>query len=355
MKENQNGELVVADFAGAGVQQIPSEACKGEPGRALHCVDLTNKRSPELRLKKIDADNPDIALAGVSFTLLKKDISGDYLPYLQGDNKIFITRQDGTLNFPFLAEGEYRLTETKPIPGYANLTKPIDFRVAKNAQIEVTTANQNYNNGILTIKNQKQSVPLEFNFQKIMSSNTQGNTCNNTFGVPVSDECKILVGNLKMQITAKNGGKQVAQTWDLANDWKEKALGGKQESVLEFKLPAGLADGEYILREIEAPAGFLATEEEWTLRIDNTARTVSWVKSPQETVLLFKDGADAKNSVPLIVKNPLIEYPALPLTGSFGVAPFAAAAGLLMCLALIMYLRRNAKSARYAGGDLLLT
>lgn len=337
--EDESRRLTLKDFNGPQFLSVQGEGCAPGDDRALTCFDIPNVRRPDLRLKKVDSANHEIALAGVEFTLEKKKEDGDsFSPYPNASESRFITRVDGGLSFPLLPIGEYRLRETKPVDGYLVPDKPILFAVKDSGLIEMSDAAFAYQDGVLTITNEKKPEPMTLLLRKVM--NREGGApgqdqCVDNQGAPVNTaDCGILMGSLTMTLSGPAGAGSpttVTKTWDLASAWTEHQIDGKTVRALELPIEGTMPSGDYVLAETEAPVGFAATDATWKLRVDQTARTISWVKPDGSLVLLHREGA-APSELPLVIPNDLVKNPSLPLTGSAGVGPYAIAAMLLIAV-----------------------
>lgn len=118
----------------------------------LITLDIANIKKPDIYFKKVDADNPDKALAGAEFEIRKKiknKESGkeEYLAIKrdgsvftpsgtnEGDKWTETSDKDGHFGFSDIPDGEYQIVETKAPEGYA-LVDTIVFKfVVENGKI----------------------------------------------------------------------------------------------------------------------------------------------------------------------------------------------------------------------------
>ena len=120
----------------------------------LITLDIANIKNPDIYFKKVDADNPDKALAGAVFEIRRKNDRGIFVAlkkdgreFLQQDNeddKWKVKSGDqGQFEFTEIPDGEYQIVETKAPEGYA-LVDTIVFKFdVENGKIIYKDKNDN--------------------------------------------------------------------------------------------------------------------------------------------------------------------------------------------------------------------
>lgn len=104
----------------------------------LITLDIANIKNPDIYFKKVDADNPDKALAGAEFEIRRKNDNDNFVAlrkdgteFLQIDkeeDKWKVTSgAQGQFEFEKIPNGEYQIVETKAPEGYA-LVETIVFK-----------------------------------------------------------------------------------------------------------------------------------------------------------------------------------------------------------------------------------
>lgn len=112
----------------------------------LITLDIANIKNPDIYFKKVDADNPDKALAGAEFEIRRKIDNGnfvaltkdgrEFLPQDKEDDKWKVTSNaQGQFEFEKIPNGEYQIVETKAPEGYALVEKIVFKFDVENGKI----------------------------------------------------------------------------------------------------------------------------------------------------------------------------------------------------------------------------
>ena len=97
--------------------------------RALNGQQIINTQKVDIQVIKYKSGTTQ-TMPDAYFQLYKKDNNGVYQQELEEPAS---TGNDGTLLFSALADGEYRIVETKAPAGYMPLAKPIEFKIQHGA------------------------------------------------------------------------------------------------------------------------------------------------------------------------------------------------------------------------------
>ena len=129
--------------------------------RLVNDLDLIieNIKNPGIYFKKVDADKPDMALAGAEFEIHQKQTDGTFKP-IKTDGTVFnpmgtaraderwiaISAKDtGKFSFKSIPDGEYKIIETKAPSGYALIKKEVyRFKVEKGKIYKYDEKSKNY-------------------------------------------------------------------------------------------------------------------------------------------------------------------------------------------------------------------
>ena len=126
----------------------------------LITLDIANIKNPDIYFKKVDADNPDKALAGAEFEIHRKIDNGNFVA-LTKDAKVFLPEDkeenkwkvtsgaQGQFEFEKIPNGEYQIVETKAPEGYALVEKIVFKFDVRNGKIYYIDSQKNNNTKIV--------------------------------------------------------------------------------------------------------------------------------------------------------------------------------------------------------------
>ncbi|TCD53697.1 LPXTG cell wall anchor domain-containing protein [Alloscardovia theropitheci] len=289
-------------------------------------LDVTNEKiRGKFRIHKVSKDTQQ-SLDGAEF-VLKKD----------GQNIDTQTTQDGGwATFEHLDPGEYTMYESQAPSGY--MTNGVTYTITVKNDGNVSYRGSDGSSGtdsidmVMTIENLP-SVPAKMLLRKY-THDSSGN------GSP------IITGILKLTLTPANQEArpikdgQIVYTLDLSQQENNKDL--------EIEFPDYL-EGEYLLTETQAPAGFIKTQETYRIRITSTVNSqgrmtrkqVSILRDTWEVVYTWLSGVEIYGGHTLEIYN---EKPEYPHTGGMGTHPFLFAGGVLMLTGVMFGLRRRIRA-----------
>ncbi|WP_010630726.1 SpaA isopeptide-forming pilin-related protein [Sporolactobacillus vineae] len=237
-----DGTVTVKDLAPGNYQLIETKAPTGytksiqaipftiDKGQILpKDVSVTDKMLPgSIKLTKVDGDHTDTVLKGAEYELLNSDGSA---PSKDNDGQTVAdqtTGSDGTLTFSNLRPGAYMLKEVTPPAGYQKNDNLVSVNVP-----ESTVDNQPPATKSITVQDYKGSLTLT----KTDSSGNVG-----------------LKGAV-FQLTGPDGTKELTSDAD---------------GVVSA---TGLSTGDYTIKEIHAPDGYLLNDKIQTFTIDGINKT----------------------------------------------------------------------------------
>ncbi|MDO5026480.1 MAG: SpaA isopeptide-forming pilin-related protein [Tissierellia bacterium] len=248
-----------------------------------------------------------------------------------------ISGMDGKFFWEGLAQGEYRVWETQAPPGhYLPNSYVSSFRVNDRGEIVDILNNS------LTIINEKRL--MKFYLDKIWKDNQQ-------------KEFHITNGKLQIELTAPDNEifpervKVDPQTGISGRDYRIIQISDDRKTIiLEFDFARAYKDtkpseirgikifvphhwpsGDYTLREVKAPLGFIKTYEEFILHIDQAKKTIKYRDK-------FLYELDKQNKIESLGVFKLENKKAkLPDTGQRGILIFTIIGALVMTLASAYY------------------
>lgn len=226
-------------------------------------ISVTNAPN-EVDFYKVDGSGK--ALAGARFTLQKKTETPDTWADVTGyvDIKTVKVTENGVqrekLHFEKLDPGDYRLNETIVPTGYKVPTNPVATFTVSETTGKVETVKALNASGVLAdgtsgvdIYNvSKDRPPVDFYINK------RG-------GVQGKNLSQLTSGTLVLKLEKKGDtSKSMTVTFDLSQDYENISNTGTRG--LKFTIPADWPDGDYVLSEVTAPAGYQKMADTITLR-----------------------------------------------------------------------------------------
>ncbi|OPF87196.1 hypothetical protein BW731_02695 [Vagococcus martis] len=250
IKETTKGEFTLTHLAPGNYELIETQAPEGyvlNTKPMTFSIDGKQKGQPkQLELDNIvnyqgsvsfsKVDDKGNALSGATFKLFNKD-SGEVV------NSEITEASKGQFTITDLAPGHYSLEEVTAPTGFIKNTQRIDF----------------------TIDNQLEGKPSVVTLDAF--TNYQGSLL-----IKKTSEEGTLLSNAVFELSRIIDGKPQVVATDLTTD----LLG--QVSV------TGLAPGEYVVKEIKAPAGYKLNTQEFTVTIES-----SYLGMPEQSVISVTD------------------------------------------------------------------
>lgn len=128
---------------------------------AKHIFTVTNHLIRQsVELTKVDGDNTEQTLAGVSFKLQKQDENGKYVDIRTDED--LKTNEAGKLLIEDLALGDYRLIETETLSTHWLDQTPIDFTIDENQTTVTPLKMKNFKVGNFEVKKVDSGDPANF-------------------------------------------------------------------------------------------------------------------------------------------------------------------------------------------------
>ncbi|MFT8317734.1 MAG: SpaA isopeptide-forming pilin-related protein [Sporolactobacillus sp.] len=267
-----DGTLTLKDLAPGNYQLIETKAPTGyiksiqaipftiDKGQILpKDVSVTDKMLPgSIKLTKVDGDHKDTVLKGAEYELLNSDGSA---PAKDNDNQPVAkqtTGSDGILTFSNLRPGAYMLKEVTPPAGYQKNDNLVPVNVPKS-----TVDNQPPATKSVTVQDFKGSLTLN-------KTDSSG---------------KIGLKGAVFQLTGPDGTKELTSDSD---------------GVVSV---TGLSTGDYTIKEIQAPDGYLLNNQSQTFTIASDNETgvkpdpvKLGLKDEDNSISLSKTDADHSGS-----------------------------------------------------------
>lgn len=233
------------------------------PTKPTHYVTIVNQKHTlvsvtnapnEVDFYKVNGSGK--ALAGATFTLQKETETpgtwADVAGYV--DIKTVKVTENGVerekLHFEKLEPGKYRLNETTVPAGYKEPKNPvatftINETTGKVENIQALNASGSLvvgKSGAAIYNVSKDRPPVEFYLDKL--GGVQGETLH-----------RLTSGKLVMKLEKTDDtSKSMKVTFDLSQDYENISNTGTRG--LKFTIPADWPDGDYVLSEVTAPAGY---------------------------------------------------------------------------------------------------
>ncbi|MGX4685595.1 SpaA isopeptide-forming pilin-related protein [Vagococcus sp. JNUCC 83] len=250
IKETTKGEFTLTHLAPGNYELIETQAPEGyvlNTKPMTFSIDGKQKGQPkQLELDNVlnyqgsvsfsKVDDKGNALSGATFKLFNKD-SGEVV------NSEITEASKGQFTITDLVPGHYSLEEVTAPTGFVKNTQRIDF----------------------TIDNQSEGKPSVVTLDAF--TNYQGSLL-----IKKTSEEGILLSNAVFELSRVIDGKHQVVATDLTTD----LLG--QVSI------EGLAPGEYVVKEIKAPAGYKLNTQEFTVTIES-----SHLGMPEKSVVSVTD------------------------------------------------------------------
>ncbi|MCQ8265072.1 SpaA isopeptide-forming pilin-related protein [Streptococcus suis] len=247
-------------------------------------ITLKNKvKTYRLKIKKRDYDNPTNGVSGARFALYPSEG-----PNEDGSNKVQVlingrmtaleggsySHLDNTIDFPNIPPGEYVLRETQAPSGYTKI-RDTRLRIGEDGRLTLLDADQalvsvETGQGDTLVMVAKNIRTFNFQIKKVDSTNEATLLDNAQFSIYKTD------GNWTKGDTALAQGLTSAGIYQ-----------------------TNLEPGYYILKEDQAPSGYLLNQKEYRFQINHDGSIL--LHNPDETVSLSR--ADTNRLVVFTMKN----------------------------------------------------
>ncbi|NQN96024.1 hypothetical protein HO994_08200 [Streptococcus suis] len=242
-----------------------------------------NVKTYRLKIKKRDYDNPTNGVSGARFALYPSEG-----PNEDGSNKVQVlingrmtalegssySHLDNTIDFPNIPPGEYVLRETQAPSGYTKI-RDTRLRIGEDGRLTLLDADQalvsvETGQGDTLVMVAKNIRTFNFQIKKVDSTNEATLLDNAQFSIYKTD------GNWTKGDTALAQGLTSAGIYQ-----------------------TNLEPGYYILKEDQAPSGYLLNQKEYRFQINHDGSIL--LHNPDETVSLSR--ADTNRLVVFTMKN----------------------------------------------------
>ncbi|MCQ8265672.1 SpaA isopeptide-forming pilin-related protein [Streptococcus suis] len=247
-------------------------------------ITVKNKvKTYRLKIKKRDYDNPTNGVSGARFALYPSEG-----PNEDGSNKVQVlingrmtaleggsySHLDNTIDFPNILPGEYVLRETQAPSGYTKI-RDTRLRIGEDGRLTLLDADQalvsvETGQGDTLVMVAKNIRTFNFQIKKVDSTNEATLLDNAQFSIYKTD------GNWTKGDTALAQGLTSAGIYQI-----------------------NLEHGYYILKEEQAPSGYLLNQKEYRFQINHDGSIL--LHNPDETVSLSR--ADANRLILFTMKN----------------------------------------------------
>ncbi|HEM5142157.1 TPA: discoidin domain-containing protein [Streptococcus suis] len=242
-----------------------------------------NVKTYRLKIKKRDYDNPANGVSGARFALYPSEG-----PNADGSNKVQVLKDgrmialegnsyshfDNTIDFPNIPPGEYVLREIQAPSGYTKI-RDTRLRIGEDGRLTLLDADQalvsvETGQGDTLVMVAKNIRTFNFQIKKVDSTNEATLLDNAQFSIYKTD------GNWTKGDTALAQGLTSAGIYQ-----------------------TNLEPGYYILKEDQAPSGYLLNQKEYRFQINHDGSI--YLHNPDETVSLSR--ADTNRLVVFTMKN----------------------------------------------------
>lgn len=322
---------------------VPSVKKIGDaPPAEIPKLDITNYKKPKIEFLKTNINGD--ALEGAHFKLYREELSGDNIEKVPVGDEI-ITQKDGKITLTNLDKGNYILIETKAPIGYEKLKEPaVTFEVTDKGEItnihgeELATFD-----GVNKIIN-KELPEMEIELRKI------------------DDTLKpILAGSVEFSLEKSKSNTTGGEVPENLKKIVFDNLGEMQKDGLKLKIKIPLTmDGEYILTETKAPAGYLKSFDKYYININQKNRTIKLTKvtDPADTekeylkkgklteigsLTLYSETEDGTKIAEISAIDVVNIKPVYPSTGGLGTILFTLFGISIMAMSIVAYRRKKVK------------
>ncbi|MGQ7383511.1 SpaA isopeptide-forming pilin-related protein [Streptococcus suis] len=242
-----------------------------------------NVKTYRLKIKKRDYDNPTNGVSGARFALYPSEG-----PNEDGSNKVQVpingrmtaleggsySHLDNTIDFPNIPPGEYVLRETQAPSGYTKI-RDTRLRIGEDGRLTLLDADQ----ALVSVET-GQGDTLVMVAKNIRTFNFQIKKVDSTNEATLLDNAQFSI--YKTDVNWTKGDTALAQGLTSAGIYQ-----------------TNLEPGYYILKEDQAPSGYLLNQKEYRFQINHDGSIL--LHNPDETVSLSR--ADTNRLVVFTMKN----------------------------------------------------
>ncbi|WP_105128273.1 SpaA isopeptide-forming pilin-related protein [Streptococcus suis] len=242
-----------------------------------------NVTTYRLKIKKRDYDNPTNGVSGARFALYPSEG-----PNEDGSNKVQVlingrmtaleggsySHLDNTIDFPNIPPGEYVLRETQAPSGYTKI-RDTRLRIGEDGRLTLLDADQ----ALVSVET-GQGDTLVMVAKNIRTFNFQIKKVDSTNEATLLDNAQFSI--YKTDVNWTKGDTALAQGLTSAGIYQ-----------------TNLEPGYYILKEDQAPSGYLLNQKEYRFQINHDGSIL--LHNPDETVSLSR--ADTNRLVVFTMKN----------------------------------------------------